>query len=417
MTARRILFATFGSYGDLFPYLAVGRELRSRGHNVTIATSASFRARVEEAGLEFHAVRPDVSLDNSELLAYIFDARRGSERVIRLVSSVVRESYEDTLAAAQTSDVIVTHPITYGAVLVARKLQLPWVSTVLAPISFMSTYDPPVLAPAPWLTRWRIVPRALLEAIFSFGRRSALPWVEPVLRLSDEIGLESHGNPVFEASHSPALVLALFSRLLGAPQPDWPPNTVQTGFPFYNQASVEPLAPALDAFLRDGPPVVFTLGSSAVGAAGAFYRESLEAVSRVGSRALFLTGSHAHGLPDSMPPGTLVRPYAPHSLVFPRAAAIVHQGGVGTTAQAMCAGRPMLIVPFAHDQFDNAERVKRLGAGDVLYRTRYSADRAETKLRRLIADSSCLESASRLSQAIAAEDGAAAAADAIVKLR
>ena len=142
----------------------------------------------------------------------------------------------------------------------------------------------------------------------------------------------------------------------------------------------------LQRFFDAGRPIVFTLGSSAVGAAGSFWRESLRAVERLGLRALFLTGSHAHGLPERLPARTLARAYAPHALVFPQAAAIVHQGGIGTTAQAMCAGRPMLVVPFAHDQFDNGERMKRLGMGEVLPRSRYSAERAERQLGRLLGE-------------------------------
>jgi rhamnosyltransferase subunit B len=415
---RKILLTTFGSYGDLFPYLAIGRELKTRGHEVTIGTSVSYRARVEDAGLGFHPIRPDVSLDNSELLAYVFDQRRGSERVLRLVSSVVRESYEDTLAAARDADAIMTHPITFAAVIVARKLKLPWISSVLAPISFMSAHDPPVLPPAPWLVKLRIFGPGPLGAIFALGRKRALRWVRPVLDLANELGTETKGNPVFEGSHSPSLVLALYSELLAAPQPDWPPNVVVTGFPFYDSGPESDLAPELAAFVADGPaPIVFTLGSSAVGAAGAFYRDSLQCMVRLGGRAVFLTGSHAHGLPDALPAGFLAWPYASHSQLFPRASAIVHQGGIGTTAQAMRSGRPMLVVPFAHDQFDNAERVRRLGAGEVLHRSRYSANRAERVLRRLLNEPAYASAASRVSKRIRQENGAATAVDAIERLR
>ena len=410
----RILFTTFGSYGDLFPYLSVGSEVRARGHDVTIATSASFEGKVRAAGLDFHAVRPDMSLSDAKLLEYIFDAKRGTERVLRLITSVVHESYEDTLPAARKHDLIVTHPITFAAVIVARKLRMPWVSSVLAPISFMSSYDPPILAPAPWFTQLWPFGRKALSFVFSLGRRSALPWVRPVMDLARSEGIAPYGNPVFEGSHSPQCVLALFSRLLGEPQPDWPANVVQTGFPFYDQADT-PLDPALDAFLDDGEPVVFTLGSSAVSTAGEFYRESLEAVQRLGARALFLTGAQKQGLPDTMPPGTLAWPYASHANVFPRAAAIVHQGGVGTTAQAMRSGRPMLVVPFSHDQFDNAERVRRLGAAEVVFRSQYSV-RAAALLKRLLAEPNYRSAAQQVGQSIRGENGASRAADAVERV-
>src|SRR5579862_1827786 len=130
----RVLITTFGSYGDLHPYLAIGAELKRRGHAVTIASSAVYRAKVEREGLGFCAVRPDVQLENREMLAYVMDARRGSERVVRYLAESVRESFEDTEAAAREAELILTHPTSLGAVLAAQKLSLPWVSSVLAPI-------------------------------------------------------------------------------------------------------------------------------------------------------------------------------------------------------------------------------------------------------------------------------------------
>ena len=410
----RVLFTSFGSYGDLYPYLAVGRALVQRGYTVTIGTSASFEGKVREAGVEFAAIRPDVSLGDNEMLAYVFDRRRGTERVMRMLSSVVRETYEDTVHAARSCDAIVTHPITFAAVLAARKLRLPWISSVLAPISVLSAIDPPVLAPAPFLRHLRALGPAPLRLLHAFGRRSALPWVRPVLDLARELGLDTGANPVFEGSHSGGLVLALFSRLLGVPQADWPANVVVTGFPFYDGAPGERLDPGLDEYLNSGPPpVVFTLGSSAVGAAGAFYRESLACVERLGLRAVFLTGAHSHGLPAAMPSGTIASAYAAHGLLFPRAAAVVHQGGVGTTAQALRAGRPMLVVPFAHDQFDNAHRIRRLGAGALVYRSRYTSARATQALEPLLLDDGYREAAGRAARVVDEEDGATQAAAAI----
>jgi UDP:flavonoid glycosyltransferase YjiC (YdhE family) len=251
-----------------------------------------------------------------------------------------------------------------------------------------------------------------MRLIWQLAKYDTRRWIKPVLALRRELGLPDRGNPLFDGSHSPRLALALFSRCLAEPQPDWPPQTLVTGFPFFDrhheQAQVEP---ALHRFLSDGPPpVVFTLGSSAVGAAGDFYRDSLQAIGKMGVRALLLTGSHPQGLPETLPAGVMAVSYAAHSEVFPRASAIVHQGGIGTTAQAMRAGRPALIVPFAHDQFDNAERVRRLGAAEVVYRSRYNALTAETALGRL---RNCDSAAAQLGDSVRAERGVECAADSI----
>ncbi len=400
--------------------MAVGLELRTRGHQVTIATSGLYRAKVEAEGLGFHPVRPDLSLDNADqIISYVFDRRLGSERVLRFLAENARESYEDILPAAKQSDVIVTHLVSFAGVLAAEKLGKPWASAVLAPSSYLSAYDPAAPAQAPWTpTLRRLFGVGFMRALWNIARRQVLGWMKPLVDFRRELGLPPRGNPVFEGAASPALALALFSREIAEPQPDWPARCVVTGFPFYDRDTNHPdLTPELDRFLSDGPPpVVFTLGSSAVTVAGDFYLQSLAAVERIGCRAVLLTGRLPQALPEPLPRGMIAVPYAPHSTVFPRAAANVHQGGIGTTAQAMRAGRPMLVVPFAHDQFDNGLRVRRRGAGEVVYRERYNAVRAERALRRLLEDPSFAAAAAQIGERVRAENGSARAADEIEKL-
>jgi rhamnosyltransferase subunit B len=407
----RVLITTLGSYGDLYPYLAVGSELRRLGHSVTIASSASYRLKVEAERFDFHPVRPDINLEDRALLAWVMDPRRGSERVVRYLADRVCETYEDTVEAVRRADVVLTHPVTFASVLAAQKFGRPWISTVLAPITFLSAYDPPVPPQGPWLIHLRVFGPGVMRGLWQLGRRQSIPWLEPVTALRKELGLPAGEHPLFDGSHSPSMVLALFSRLLAAPQRDWPANTIVTGFPFYEHGE---LSPELERFLENGaPPVIFTLGSSAVGAAGAFYVESLEAVHRIGCRAVLVTGSHPQGLPDALPPNVIAVPYAPHGAIFPRGAATVHQGGIGTTAQAMRAGRPAVVVPFGHDQFDNAERVRRLGAAEVVSRGGYRARHVANVLRRLLGRTAYARAAKDVGELVNAEDGAGHAAKAI----
>ncbi len=249
--------------------------------------------------------------------------------------------------------------------------------------------------------------------MWSLGEWATRGWIPEVFALRKELGLPRGANPLF--AHSPRLSLALFSKWLADRPPDWPPQTVVTGFPFYDRGEAAP--PELDPFLAAGPPpVVFTLGSSAVRAAGNFFHESLAAAQRLGVRAVLVAGSDPQGLPPRLPENVLAIPYAPHAEVMPRGAVTVHQGGIGTTAQALRAGKPELIVPFGHDQFDNANRVKRLGAGEILTRQRYTAVNVERALRRLLTERSYAEAAARLGERVRAERGSEAAADAIERL-
>ena len=381
----RILFTTFGSYGDIHPYMAIGIELQKRGHAVTIATSSSYAAKITSEGLGFHAVRPDISLDDQALLAYVMDARRGSERVLRYVGSDVRESYEDTLPAARQADLIVTHPIAFGGVMAAEKLGLPWISSVLAPISFLSAWDPPVPAPTPWIVKARALSPGLMRLIWQLAKYDTRRWIKPVLALRRELGLPDRGHPLFEGSHSPQLVLALFSRCLAEPQPDWPPKPWSPAFPSSTATTSRrkwrlhstvscPKVPLLSSSRWDPPRSARPAISTATACRP----------SRKWTCAPYCSPARIpRACRKLCLPGVMAVPYAAHSEVFPRASAIVHQGGIGTTAQAMRAGRPALVVPFAHDQFDNAERVRRLGVAEVVYRSRYNALTAEAALRRL----------------------------------
>jgi UDP:flavonoid glycosyltransferase YjiC (YdhE family) len=212
-------------------------------------------------------------------------------------------------------------------------------------------------------------------------------------------------------------VLALFSKLLAQPQPDWPRNTIVTGFPFYDRRDFfgETGIPAgLNEFLDGGePPIVFTLGSSAFWVADNFYRESIQAAQALGRRALLLIGHQRNLPPGPLPPGVAAFEYAPYSEVLPRACAVVHQGGVGTTGQGLRSGRPVLIVPHAHDQFDNAARVARLGCGRKLPRPRYDARTVTQELGLLLSDARYAQRATEVGAIVREENGATVAVDAI----
>ena len=102
--------------------------------------------------------------------------------------------------------------------------------------------------------------------------------------------------------------------------------------------------------------------------------------------------------------------YAPHSLLFPRAAAIVHHGGIGTLAQALRSGRPQLIVPYFADQLDNAARTARLGVARRSSPRRYNRASASRDFDHLLGDDRYLARAREVGESLAAEDGAAQAA-------
>jgi len=210
--------------------------------------------------------------------------------------------------------------------------------------------------------------------------------------------------------------LALFSRLLAPPQSDWPVQTLQPGFVyldgnFDHAKRTAPIA-ALKEFLASGDaPIAFTQGSTAVHNPGDFYKISMEAAKRLGCRAV-LVGANTSDLPERSS-DSLALSYIPYQELFPNAAVTVHQGGSGTTGQAMQAGRPTLIVPYGWDQPDNASRVERLGSGLHLPRSRYSVDTAVAALERLLGQPRFAQRALEVDHELQKEDGLNGACDAI----
>jgi rhamnosyltransferase subunit B len=413
---RRIVITCLGSYGDVFPYIGLAKALRDRGHEPVLATSASYRSAVEQEGIAFAPLGPDVDLRDEAALARVMDARRGGEVVVKeFVLPALDQMYDETQRLAERADVLVSHPLTFCTPAVATARSMPWVGTILAPLSLFSDSDFPVLpalpALAPAMRAWPWLRRRLMDLV----RRETAKWTTPLDELRARHGLPPGGNPLIEGQYSPHANLALFSRVLAEPQADWPSRMRVTGFVFYNGPASLP--PELEAFLDAGPPpVVFTLGSSAVGAAGRFYHESAGAAARLGVRAVLLTGGFAANRPARVPDGVLLVDRAPHQLLFPRARAVVHQGGAGTTAQALRAGCPMLVVPHSHDQPDNAFRVTRLGVARTLYPKRYTAARAAKELQRLLGDPSYAARGRETAGIVAGEGGAETAAEAIASV-
>jgi rhamnosyltransferase subunit B len=407
----RIILATWGSLGDLHPIIALSLSLRDRGHNIVVATTEGYRTQVESLGLNFHAIRPTLTED-PQLIEQLMDPKKGPKLVLKdLLLGNVRDTYDDLVAISKDADFLVAHEIIYAAPLVAEVLKLRWASCALAPAAFFSAYEPIVSSVYPGLAKLHRFGPGINRWVVEFAKSVTQPWGKPVYELRKELGLRSIQNPIVgNDKYSPSLVLALFSSVLGTPQPDWSPNVVTTGFTFYD--GEQQMTPELLAFLDSGdPPLVFTLGSAAVNAPGDFYAESVQAAIKLGRRAVLLLGKNP--LPKNLPASILACDYAPYSEIFPRACIVIHQGGIGTTAQALRAGRPTLVMPYSHDQPDNAARVEQLGTSRTISRKQYSAVRVTQQLRELLEEPSYATKAADIGRIIQAENGVELACDAI----
>ena len=413
---RKVVLATVGSLGDLHPFIALGQVLSGHGVNVVIASAPEYQSKVEATGLRFHSLRPgfeelqhDLGMSRAELARRVL--RRSDFLFRKLVLPYLRAAYEDMMVATADADLVLSSSLAFGARLAAEKRGIPWIAVVLQPMMFLSAYDPPVVPHFKWLSAAlrRLGPAPTRRAIWLL-KQAVNAVFGPLHALRAELGLPREArDPLFDGQFAACGAIALYSKLLGDVQPDHPQPSCIVGFAAFDSENGAPaeLDPHLNEFLNAGSaPLVFTLGSLVVNSPGDFYRQSVAASQLLGRRAVLLAGELAGEFAHLSSPQVFVCPYAPHSQLFTRAAAIAHHGGIGTLAQALRSGRPQLIVPHFADQPDNAARAERLGVALVSSPGRYRAASAQRDLHRLLGDGRYLTRAREVSDVLAAEDGA-----------
>lgn len=411
------LLLTLGSHGDVHPFIAIGRALEARGHRALLATNPYFAAQVEAAGLRSIPFTERAELKQVIVEHKVMDPTRGPLNVLRklmlpLVPEMVSRVRE--LIRSERPDVVVYHPIVLGAPWAcALEGDVPTVSVTPSPTLWASPDDPLVLLPIHSAS-----PGPVAAAIDRFlGRWVMRMALDPGLnRIRRQLGLPKAHDQLTDHARSARLNLGVWSPIFRAPLAGDPQPSAVVGFPWHDRDHTQE-APdhELQAFLDAGePPVVVALGSTGVHAAGHFYGQAVSACRELGARALLVVGRDQPPPPGvAGDPRFMAVPYAPYSSVFPRASVAIHHGGVGTTAQGLVAGRPTLITPMAHDQFDNAARIQRLGAGETLHFARASAKRLAALLAPLLSEGRYQSAAAALAPRIAAEDGARRASELI----
>lgn len=417
----KIVLATIGTLGDLHPFIAIGQALQARGCAVVLAVPQDHVAKCQAAGIEAVAVVPTFA----EIAANL---GMGDEETVRRVMTDLRFMIDQVLlpsigpsavaldAAMAGADAVVASSFMLAAPVIAEKHGLPLIDVVLQPMSLLSVYDPPKTADF-WMyarlgalgVQWNRLMHAAARRLL---RRRYAPRID-ALRAAHGLA-PSPRAMLLDPGGEPVLTLCCYSPLFGPLPPDAPSNAIATGFAMFDSESgaPEPLDPGLAAFLDAGaPPLVFTLGSFAVYAPGDFYATAAALAHKLGRRAVLLAGEQTALRSEG---DVFVCAYAPHSALFPRAAIVIHHGGAGTTGQALRAGKPQLVVPHMGDQYDHAHRIQRMGIGLRLDAARFTLLRAEAALAALN-DPATIAEAARVGALIRAENGAAAAADAIVK--
>lgn len=356
-----ILISCFGSAGDVYPFLAIGQALRQRGHEVELLASPYFQQRIEAAGLGFVQVGTLEDYQRAVADADLWHARKSFSVVWQHMQVHLRQATQTILDRARPDTVLVGSTLAWSSRMAQEKLGLPGATVHLSPSCIFSAEDPSVW---PGLSGLRHLPAWLVRPIQQTIERLALdPVVLPELNtLRADFGLPPVRRVMSQWSHSPDRVICAFPDWFAAPQSDWPANNVTTDFPRWNAAPGAVLDPMLARFLQSGPPPVGITPGSAMAHGKPVFERALAACDALGLRAVVVT-PYRDQLPEKLPPFARHVSYVPFDLLLPKLAAFVHHGGIGTLAQTLAAGVPQLITPFAHDQFDNALRLQKLGAG------------------------------------------------------
>lgn len=365
--APDVIVTAPGSLGDVNPLLAIAAGLKQQGLEVVFAAAQRYLPLAQQAGLRTRILTSEKDFHRLVSNPSVWHPRQGARLILR---DAVREMLEPHFAWLETAvvpgrTILVSHLLDFaGRVFRERFPGTGMATVVLAPAMLRSASQPPRLS------SYRLeqtVPRWLRPLAY----RCADLWVDSLAgpaihRLQRRLGLKPARRLLNQWWFSPDLVLGLFPEWFSVPAADCPANFRHCGFPLADSAAWVPpeTEQKLETILQSfgaAAPVVFAPGT-AHHHARSFLQTAIAACRQLGLPGILLS-TDPDQIPEQLPPGMIAEKYLPFSLLLPRAAAIVHHGGVGTTSQAFAAGIPQVVLPMAFDQFDNAERVVRAGCG------------------------------------------------------
>lgn len=401
-----IVLTTHGSSGDLNPFLALGAGLRARGHTVRFALSPALTPLATTAGFPVDPLADDAPITQPE---HIYGSGSSVESLRVAVQQgilpTLRQKVQGLRAACDDADLLVAASLQLPASIVADLAGLPWASVAIAPLALPSAAFPPSpMPPAP-----PAIQPLMNRMAWSVGKRLLRPIADPAVNaLRAEYGLAPRHDLLINGNLSPELVAVAVSPAFLPRPSDWPTHAQLTGFCFYDTPAGWQEPTRLRQFLHgDGPVIAVSSGSQSTSVDqtfATFYQASVGAIQQLGARALVI-GAAPGTFPEPLPDDVLSVPYAPFSAVYPRCAAAIHHGGIGTTAQALRAGIPMVIAPWGFDQFFIGEQIERLGAGMRLDRKRATAPHIAGLLRTLLDDPQPRSRAQSIARQLAREDG------------
>lgn len=403
------LIVTGGTAGDLYPFLSLGQALQACGHRVTFCSPAVFGAQITATGMGFVP-----TVDHETYAAVLNDPDVWNpEKAFEVIWRATRDklaSIHDLVASlpAEQRCVLLAHPLGLPMCALARALrpQIPIVALYLAPSNLRSCHDPLMLGPLR-IPRW--VPQAWRRWLWARveGKMIDPVAVPDINAARTRLGLPPVASFLDHLYQSGDFSVTLFPDWFAPLAPDWPTPMISGQFQLFEPSRASTISPELQAFLAQGSaPLVFTPGSGHRHA-DAYFAAAVAAAQKLGRRAVLVT-SHRAQVPAVLPETVLWQEYVAFRDLLPHAALLVHHGGIGTTAEALRAGVPQLVVPFAHDQFDNGMRVELLGVGRSLHASRLNPRRLYRSLHALLDSDAVRQQAASVAARFAGAPGAAA---------
>jgi rhamnosyltransferase subunit B len=406
-----VVLASLGTDGDVFPYIGLGRRLRERGHRITLVTGERYERWARELGFDFVSMATEAEVQDVLGNPDLWHPWKCALVIGRWGAQLIERQYQVMAPLVDRDDVVlVTNPGVLAARMLHEQRGTPLASVILQPWVIPSITAPPKM-PIP-LPRW--APHIVGKAYWRLFHTAAHHVIAgDVNRMRRSVGLPPLSR-VFEWWLSPQRVIGLFPDWYGPPQLDWPEPIRLTGFPLYDGGLEQGLPNDVREFLDAGPPPVAVTFGTGMMHARQLFADAVAACERLNLRGLLLT-RHAEQLPAHLPATIRQVSFAAFRSLFPRCAAVVHHGGIGTTSQALAAGTPQLILPFAFDQPDNGVRVQNLGAGAWLPPRRRNASRIADALASLTMPA-VRERCEEVAQRFAAVDGLTRAAEEVEAL-
>jgi rhamnosyltransferase subunit B len=394
------IMVALGSSGDVNPFLGIAADLNRRGHQTALLSAPQFAPAAASAGSDFAPLGTAGAYDAIYEDPNLWHPRRG----LRIYFSYLGDRVEETASIIERryepgNTVVLASFQCFGARVAQESLGVPLCTVLPYPISIQSVHDPnrnPFGNPPRWLGRGAV--RLMYRAINWEVSRHARGGIDAARGVR---GLTPPVRDVVGWSYSPDLIVGLWPSVFSRPQPDWPPHATNTGFVRYDGPAAARWSPPADLPDRDDW-LVFAPGTQMTHGAQ-YFRVATDVARRTGLPTLMVAPDRSV-LPTALPDNVRHLAFVPFAWLFDRATAVVHHGGIGTAGRALEAGLPQIIVPRGFDQFDNAQRVERIGAGVSLGRRQLTPDALLSVLRGLLADDEVRRRCDRIRDELAGTD-------------